>query len=208
MKVPVYNMQGEQVREVELAPSIFEIEPNISVMHQALVRQQANARAGTHSTKTRAEVSRSGSKVWRQKGTGRARQGSRRAPHWVGGGIVFGPKPRDYSKKMPRKMRQLAIRSALAAKARANRLIVIDELRFERPKTKEMANVLEAVGVGNRSAVVLYNGAEDENVKRSADNLAQVMPLHWQYLNMRDVLGHDYLVVPLAALDRIQALWG
>lgn len=208
MKVPVYNMQGEQVREIELEPSIFEIEPNLPVMHQALVRQQANARAGTHSTKTRAEVSRSGSKVWRQKGTGRARQGSRRAPHWVGGGVAFGPKPRDYSKKMPRKMRQLAIRSALAAKAQANRLIVVDELRFSRPRTKEMAGVLQAIGVGDRSAVVLYNSAEDENVKLSASNLAQVTPLHWQYLNMRDVLGHDYLVVPLAALERIQALWG
>lgn len=208
MKVPVFNMKGEQIREIDLAPTIFDIEPNTAVMHQALVRQQANARLGTHSTKTRSEVKRTGSKIWRQKGTGRARQGSRRAPHWVGGGIAFGPKPRDYSKRMPEKMRRLAIRSALAAKAQASQLIVVDELDFPTPKTKQMRSLLQALGIGEKSAVLLHQGAEDENLKRSATNLQQVTPLHWQYINMRDLLGHDYLVVPVAALERIQALWG
>lgn len=208
MKVPVYNMQGEQVDEVELAPSIFEIKPNIPVMHQAFVRQRANARAGTQSAQTRAEVNRTGAKAWRQKGTGRARQGSRRAPHWVGGGVIFAPKPRDYSKKMPKKMRRLAIRSALAAKAQAGRLIVVDALTFDRPRTKEMAAVLDRLQVGDNSAVVLVGIGDDENVKRSINNLPHVKTLHWQYINMRDVLGHDYLVVPLAALQEIEALWG
>jgi large subunit ribosomal protein L4 len=207
MRVPVYNMQGQQVREIELAADIFDITPNIPVMHQALVRQQANARQGTHSTKTRAEVSRSGAKVWRQKGTGRARQGSRRAPHWVGGGVAFGPKPRDYSKKMPEKMRRLAIRSALAAKAQANKLIVVEDLSFAQPRTKEMVSLLKALGIADKSAVVLHRGTED-NVRQSASNLPQVLALHWQYVNMRDVLGHDYLVLSTVALDRIQTLWG
>lgn len=208
MKVPVHNTHGEQVDEVVLAPSVFEIEPNIPVMHQAYVRQMANARAGTQSAQTRAEVNRTGAKVWRQKGTGRARQGSRRAPQWVGGGVIFAPKPRDYSKKMPKKMRRLAIRSALAAKAQAGRLIVIDELVFDQPSTKEMADVLGNVNIGDNSAVVLVGIGDDENVKLSINNLSNVKALHWRYINMRDVLGHDYLVVPLPALKEIEALWG
>ena len=208
MRQPVFNMQGQQVQEVELAPSIFDIEPNRPVMHQALVRQLANARQGTHSTKTRAEVARTGAKVWRQKGTGRARQGSRRAPHWVGGGIAFGPKPRDYSKDMPKKMRRLAIRSALAAKAQAGQLVLVDELAFQTPKTKEAASFLKTLGV-QKSAVVLVGAAEnDDNVTRSFSNLEKIKPLHWQYVNIRDLLGHEQLVVPLAALRRIEELWG
>lgn len=208
MRVAVYNMQGEQVDEVELAPSIFDIEPNIPVMHQALVRQLANKRLGTHSTKTRAEVARSGRKVWRQKGTGRARQGSRRAPHWVGGGVVFGPKPRDYTLHMPKKMRRLAIRSALAAKAQANRIVVVDRLELPRPRTRDMAEVLERLGLAGHSVVILTGVDNDENVKLSVRNLPDVRTLHWRYLNMRDLLGHDYLLMPLEALRQIEALWG
>jgi large subunit ribosomal protein L4 len=201
-------MQGQQVQEIDLAPSIFDIVPNQPVMHQALVRQLANARQGTHSTKTRAEVARTGAKVWRQKGTGRARQGSRRAPHWVGGGIAFGPKPRDYSKDMPKKMRRLAIRSALAAKAQAGQLVLVDELAFQTPKTKEAATFLKTLGV-QKSAVVLVGAAEnDENIRRSFSNLEKIKPLHWQYVNIRDLLAHEQLVVSLAALRRIEALWG
>ena len=208
MRQPVFNMQGQQVQEIDLAPSIFDIEPNQPVMHQALVRQLANARQGTHSTKTRAEVARTGAKVWRQKGTGRARQGSRRAPHWVGGGIAFGPKPRDYSKDMPKKMRRLAIRSALAAKAQGGQLILVDELAFQTPKTKEAATFLKTLGV-QKSAVVLVGAAEnDDNIKRSFSNLEKIKPLHWQYVNIRDLLGHEQLVVSLAALRRIEELWG
>ncbi len=208
MRAAVYNMQGEQVDEIELAPSIFDIEPNIPVMHQALVRQLANKRLGTHSTKTRAEVARSGRKVWRQKGTGRARQGSRRAPHWVGGGIVFGPKPRDYSQAMPKKMRRLAIRSALAAKAQANRIVVVDRLELEKPRTRDMAEVLDRLGLAGHSVVVLTGVDGDENVKLSVRNLPDVRTLHWRYLNVRDLLGHDYVLVPLEALRQIEALWG
>ncbi len=208
MKVTVYNMQGEQVGETDLLESIFEIEPHRAVMHQALVRQMANARQGTHSTKTRSEVKRSGSKIWRQKGTGRARQGSRRAPHWVGGGIAFGPKPRDYSKEMPKKMRRLAIRSALAAKAQAGQLVLVDDMAFDAPKTKVALNVLNSLGIV-KSAVILTGAVEnDDNVKRSFNNLPQVKTLHWQYLNVRDLLGHEHLVMPVAALRRIEALWG
>ncbi len=208
MRQPVFNMQGQQVQEIDLAPSIFDIVPNQPVMHQALVRQLANARQGTHSTKTRAEVARTGAKVWRQKGTGRARQGSRRAPHWVGGGIAFGPKPRDYSKDMPKKMRRLAIRSALAAKAQAGQLVLVDELAFQTPKTKEAATFLKTLGV-QKSAVVLVGAAEnDENIRRSFSNLEKIKPLHWQYVNIRDLLAHEQLVVSLAALRRIEALWG
>ncbi len=208
MKATVYNMRGEQVEEIDLLESIFDIEPHRSVMHQALVRQMANARQGTHSTKTRSEVKRTGSKVWRQKGTGRARQGSRRAPHWVGGGIAFGPKPRDYSKRMTQKMRRLAIRSALAAKAQAGQLKLVDDLSFERPRTRDAAAVLSALGV-NKSAVVLVGAVEnDENVSRSFGNLEKVTALHWQYVNVRDLLGHEHLIMPLAALQRIEALWG
>lgn len=208
MKIPVYNMQGEQVREIELSPYIYEIEPNVSVMHQALVRQHANARLGTHSTKTRAEVARTGAKVWRQKGTGRARQGSRRAPHWVGGGVAFGPKPRKYTKDMPKKMRRLAIRSALATKAQAGKIVVVEELAFETPRTKEMAAVLERLGIGGKSTVVLVGLGDDENVKRSAANLEDVKTLHWRYLNVRDLLGHEYLLMPVQAVEAIDALWG
>jgi large subunit ribosomal protein L4 len=201
-------MQGQQVQEIDLAPSIFDIVPNQPVMHQALVRQLANARQGTHSTKTRAEVARTGAKVWRQKGTGRARQGSRRAPHWVGGGIAFGPKPRDYSKDMPKKMRRLAIRSALAAKAQAGQLVLVDELAFQTPKTKEAASFLKTLGV-QKSAVVLVGAAEnDDNIRRSFSNLEKIKPLHWQYVNIRDLLAHEQLVVSLAALRRIEELWG
>jgi large subunit ribosomal protein L4 len=208
MQAVVYNMQGEQVEEIALPESIFGIEPNQSVMHQALVRQLANARQGTHSTKTRSEVARTGTKVWRQKGTGRARQGSRRAPHWVGGGIAFGPKPRDYSKDMPKKMRRLAIRSALAAKAQAGQLRLVDDLTFPEPKTRRAVEVLRNLGV-DRSAVVLVGAAEnDEAAKRSFNNIEKVKTLHWQYVNVRDLLGHEHLVMPVAALRRIEELWG
>lgn len=208
MKAQVHNMKGEVVQEIDLIESIFDIEPHRAVMHQALVRQLANARQGTHSTKTRSEVNRTGTKVWRQKGTGRARQGSRRGPHWVGGGIAFGPKPRDYSKAMPTKMRRLAIRSALAAKAQAGQLVLVDDLSFDLPKTKTAVTLLKTLGV-EKSAVVLVGAVEnDENVTRSFSNIEKIKTLHWQYVNVRDLLGHDHLIMPLAALRRIEELWG
>jgi len=143
MLVPVYNMGGEKVGETELADSIFAAPVNEAVMHQALVRQLANARLGTHKTKTRAEVSGGGRKPWRQKGTGRARQGSIRSPQWRKGGTVFGPQPRSYRKKMPRKMRRMALRSALSVKAASEQIILLDTLRMEEPRTKDMVALLD-----------------------------------------------------------------
>lgn len=205
MKADVMNLAGQSVDQVELSEPIFSIEPNRSVMHQALVRQLANARQGTQSTQTRAEVSRTGAKVWRQKGTGRARQGSRRGPHWVGGGVAFAPKPRDYTQAMPRKMRRLAIRSVLAAKAQANQLILVDELNFALPKTKQAADFLESLNV--QSAVLLTTN-ENLNAKRSFHNLAQVKTLNWRYINVRDLLSRDYLIMSLPVLRQIESLWG
>ena len=142
MQIPVKNISGEKVAEIELRDDIFAIEPNKAVMHQALVRQLANARQGTHSTKTRGEVVGTTAKWYRQKGTGRARHGSRKAPIFVGGGVVFGPKPRKYTKKMPKKMRRLALRSALSAKAAGEQIVVVDELAFDKPKTRNMIQAL------------------------------------------------------------------
>ena len=208
MKTAIFNMQGTQVDEIDLSEKVFGIEPRLDVMHQAFVRQQANARQGTASTQTRGEVSRTGAKVWSQKGTGRARQGSRRAPQWVGGGVVFGPKPRDYTKAMPKKMRRLALRSALSAKAQSGQLVIVDDLVLDNGKTKEAAAALAALGV-ERSAVVLTGAVEnDREVSRAFYNLKDVKTLHWRYLNIRDLLGHEKLIMPLAALRQIEALWG
>src|SRR5512136_2231726 len=154
MEVDVVNMEGEKTRTVELPALIFEAPINIDLMHQAYTRQMANARLGTHSTKTRGEVSGGGKKPWKQKGTGRARQGSNRAPQWVGGGKVHTPKPRDYSQPMPRKMRQAALRSALSARASEKAIVVVEELNLAEAKTKLMAQVMTKL-VGNESAIIL-----------------------------------------------------
>src|SRR5512136_1966663 len=148
MRVPLKNMAGEQVGEVELSAAVFEVEPNTALMHQALTRQLANARQGTAKTKTRGEVRGSTKKMWRQKGTGRARQGSRKAPHWRKGGIVFGPIPRKYTQAMPLKMRHAALRSALSVKAADQQIVVLDKLEFESSKTKEMSAVLNNIEAG------------------------------------------------------------
>jgi large subunit ribosomal protein L4 len=206
MQVPVRNIAGETVEEIELRDDIFAIEPNKAVMHQALVRQLANARQGTHSTKTRGEVSGTTAKWYRQKGTGRARHGSRKAPIFVGGGIVFGPKPRSYRKNMPKKMRRLALRSALSAKAALEQIIVLDDLQFAEPKTKNMVETLSRLDV-NGSAVVLLP-ERNENVEKSIRNLANVRYLRAGYLNVRDLLGHDYVIVPKASVAEIERILG
>src|SRR5512137_1157620 len=173
MEVDVLNMEGQKIRTVELPAQIFEAPINIDLMHQAFVRQMANARLGTHSTKTRGEVSGGGKKPWKQKGTGRARQGSTRAAQWVGGGKVHTPKPRDYSIPMPRKMRQAALRSALSARASEKAIIVVDELTLTEPKTKLMAQVMAKL-VGDETAVILISEKNTANdvIIRSASNLA------------------------------------
>ncbi len=206
MKVDVLNMQGKKVDTVDLPPEIFEAQIKQDLMHQALVRQLANARAGTHKTKTRSEVSGGGQKPWRQKGTGRARQGSRRAPQWVGGGKVHTPMPRDYSKKMPRKMRRSALRSALSVKAAGAEIVVLDKLVMSEIKTRELADSLQKL-VGSHSALILM-AQKDEVVERSARNLSDVKTLRANYLNIRDLLGYNRLVLPLDALEVVQSYLG
>ena len=206
MLLPVYNMVGEKVGETELADEIFAVPINEAVMHQALLRQLANARLGTHKTKKRGEVSGGGRKPWRQKGTGRARQGSIRSPQWRKGGTVFGPQPRSYRQKMPRKMRRLAVRSALSVKAAAEQIILLDTLRMEESRTKQMLALLDSLGVQDSALILLSK--KDEAVERSARNVPEVKTLRANYLNIRDILGYDHLVLPLEALEVVEAIWG
>jgi large subunit ribosomal protein L4 len=201
MKVDVVNTKGEKVSTVELPPEIFEAPIRRELMHQALVRQLANARQGTHKTKTRGEVSGGGRKPWRQKGTGRARQGSTRAAQWVGGGKIHTPRPRDYSQEMPRKMRRAALRSALSDKAAHSAIVILDELKLEEPKTKEMAGILRNL-VGEESALILLAEA-DERVERSVRNLPEAKTLRASYLNVRDLVGFDRIILPLGALQAV-----
>ncbi|NJD60235.1 MAG: 50S ribosomal protein L4 [Anaerolineae bacterium] len=209
MEVDVVNMEGEKIRTVELPAQIFEAPINIDLMHQAFVRQMANARLGTHSTKTRSEVSGGGKKPWKQKGTGRARQGSTRAAQWVGGGKVHTPKPRDYSLPMPRKMRQAALRSALSVRASEKAIVVVDELSLVEPKTKLMAQVMTKL-VGSETAVILIpeNNPAYETIIRSASNLADTKTMLANYLNIRDLLSYDKIVLPVQSLDVIAAHLG
>ncbi|MBN2555794.1 MAG: 50S ribosomal protein L4 [Anaerolineales bacterium] len=206
MKVNVLNTKGEKVKTTTLPPEIFEAPIKKELMHQALVRQLANARTGTHSTKSRGEVQGGGKKPWRQKGTGRARQGSRRAPNWVGGGKVHTPKPRDYSLRMPRKMRRAALKSALSVKAAAKQIIVLDELTLTEPKTREMAAIVKTL-TGEETALILVT-AENGVVEKSTRNLTEAKTLRTSYLNIRDLLGFDQLIIPMDALAEIKSHLG
>lgn len=206
MQIPVYNMAGEAIEEIELAHDIFGILPNVAVMHQAFERQRANARLGTHKTKKRSEVRGGGRKPWRQKGTGRARQGSIRAPQWKGGGTVFGPQPRSYEQKMNLKMRRLALRSALAVKAADEQIVVVDKLEMPEPKTKEMVALLERLGLDAPTLILL--DAPDRNVELSARNLSHVKTLQANYLSVRDLLGFDLVLISRDALKMIENTFG
>jgi len=206
MKVPVKNMAGEKVGEVELNKLIFEAPINTALMHQALTRQLANARQGTAKTKTRGEVTGSTRKVWRQKHTGRARQGSRKAPHWRKGGIVFGPIPRSYRQSMPKNMRHAALRSALSVKAADNQIVVLDALVLDAPKTKAVADMLRNLDIDRSALILLSEG--NPTVERSIRNLDGVQYLRAQYLNVRDLLGANTVVVPQSALGAIDRLLG
>lgn len=209
MEVDVFNMEGQKVRTVELPAAIFEAPINVDLMHQAYIRQMANARLGTHSTKTRSEVSGGGRKPWRQKGTGRARQGSTRAPQWVGGGKVHTPKPRDYSLSMPRKMRRAALRSALSVKAAEQGIVVVDTMTLAEPKTRLMAKALNGL-VGDATALVLIpeKNSEYELVLRTINNLPEAKPLLAHYLNIRDLLGYDKVVMPVQVIDVLVSYLG
>ena len=206
MQVPVRNVLGEEVGQVELRDDIFAVPVNEAVMYQALARQLANARLGTHSTKTRAKVRGGGRKPWRQKGTGRARHGSRRAPQWRGGGAVFGPHPRSYRQKMPRKMRRLAYRSALSVKAMGGQIVMVDELQLPAPKTRDMVSILDNLAIDSTALILLPE--RSENVALSARNLPEVKTLLAQYLNVRDILDYDYLIMPLGSLEVIESILG
>jgi large subunit ribosomal protein L4 len=206
MKVDVLNMKGEKVETTDLAPAIFQAPIKHDLMHQALVRQLANARRGTQSVKNRSEVSGGGRKPWRQKGTGRARHGSIRAPQWVGGGKAHAPKPRSYAKRMPRKMRRAALRSALSVKASRDEILVLDEFKVEQPKTKDMEAILKRL-VGESSVLILL-AESDSNVEKSARNLGKTEILLAQYLNIRDLLGFDRVILPLDSVRVIEANLG
>ena len=222
MLVPVYNMAGETVGEVELRDEIFNARISKPLMHQALVRQQANARLGTHSTKTRGEVRGSTAKIYRQKGTGRARHGSIKVNLWPGGGVVHGPKPHKYTKKMPRKMRRAAYRSALTVKAQDGQIVVVDAFDVEvlspqgTPKTREMAMALQRFGLEGSVLIMLAGASSDGDassdevfaVERSARNLPDVKTLHASYLNIRDLLGYDTVLLSLDSLQVIEGILG
>jgi large subunit ribosomal protein L4 len=208
MLVDVFNMEGQKVSEAELPAGIFEAPVYVDLMHQAYVRQMANKRLGTHDTKTRGEVSGGGRKPWRQKGTGRARQGSIRAAQWKGGGKIHTPHPRKYTKAMPRKMRRAALRSALSVKAAENNLVLVDELKLSEPKTRLMASSLNSL-VGTESALILIHEKEaSEGVVRATRNLPDAKILMANYLNIRDLLIFDKVVLPVAALDVISSFLG
>jgi len=209
MKVDVLNMDGNKVQTIELPARIFEAPVNPGLMHQAYVRQMANARLGTHKTKTRSEVSGGGRKPWRQKGTGRARQGSIRSAQWVGGGKVHTPRPRDYSLAMPRKMRRAALRSALTARAAENALVVLDEFKVTEPKTRSMAEALYRL-VGDSSVLILIpeRDADYDLVYQSSNNLPEAKILNARYLNIRDLLGYEKLLLPVKALEVIESYLG
>jgi len=199
-------MAGETVKEMELNDAIFGIEPHQVVMHQAVVRQQANARLGTVDTKTRSEVSGGGRKPWKQKHTGRARQGSTRSPIWRHGGVVFGPHPRSYTQRMPRKMRRLALRSALSVKAAEGNLVLLDDLAMPAPKTRDMLVMLDSLQVPSSALILLPE--RDANVEVSARNIPDVKTLMATNMNVIDILNYDTLILPVKALEVIEQILG
>lgn len=201
-KVALYNQSGTKVGDIELNDSIFGITPNEHVLHEAVVMQRASLRQGTHKVKNRSEVSGGGRKPWRQKGTGRARQGSIRAPQWRGGGTVFGPTPRGYSYKLPKKVRRLAIKSALSSKVNENNIVVVDALNFDVPKTKEFTKVLKNLSVDTKALVV--TDGSNENVVLSARNIPGVTVIDTNGINVLDVLGHDKLIMTKSAVEKVE----
>ncbi|QHW32671.1 50S ribosomal protein L4 [Paenibacillus rhizovicinus] len=201
-KVALFSVNGSQVGEIELSEAVFGVEPNVHVLHSAVLLQQASERRGTHKTKGRSEVRGGGRKPWKQKGTGRARQGSIRAPQWVGGGTVFGPTPRSYSFKLPKKVRRLAIKSALSSKVIDNEIIVLDQLAFAQPKTKEFAAILTNLKVARKALIVTAN--YEDNVALSARNLPNVKFVAADGINVLDVMKYDQLIITKEAVEKVQ----
>ena len=207
MQATIFNLQGEALDTVELNDAIYGIEPNIGVVHQAVLRQQANARLGTHDTLTRAEVRGGGKKPWRQKGTGRARQGSTRAPQWRHGGVVFGPHPRSYVQDLPRKMRRLAMRSVLSAKAADGQILLIDSFTDLEPRTKVMLSTLAALNLADRRVLIMTPERQD-NLELAAGNLKNITTMRTQYLSLVAMLKAEYLVLDRASLTVIESILG
>lgn len=200
-KVTIRNMDGSEVGELELSDAVFGIEPNESALHEAVVMQQASMRRGTHAVKNRSAVRGGGRKPWRQKGTGRARHGSIRSPQWVGGGVVFGPTPRSYRYKLPKKVRRLAIKSALSSKVKDHELIVLESLTFDEPKTKEMVRVLSNLDA--KEALIVVKD-RNENAELSARNIQGVTLIPSSKINVLDVLKHDKLIMTVDAVSQVE----
>jgi large subunit ribosomal protein L4 len=205
-KVSLFNQTGSQVGEIELNDSVFGIEPNESVIFDAITAQRASLRQGNHKVKNRSEVAGGGRKPWRQKGTGRARQGSIRSPQWRGGGIVFGPVPRSYSYKLPKKVRRLALKSVLSSKVLEENLVVLEGLTFDAPKTKDFLKVLKDLSIGNKTLVV--TAELDENVALSGRNIPGVTVVTATGINVLDVVAHDKLVITKAAVEKVEEVLG
>ncbi len=204
-KAAVYNVEGEQVGEIELNDALFGQPVHAAVLHEVVLMQLANRRRGTHDTKTRAEVRGGGRKPWRQKGTGRARHGSIRSPIWRGGGIVFGPHPRDYSFQVPKKVKRLALKSALSAKAAEGRIVVLDVLELAEPKTKDMVRILDNLKATDGALVVTAD--RDANVEKSSRNIPGVKSLEARQLNVYDLLDHPNLILTRDALARVEEVF-
>ena len=204
-KIDVYDIEGKKVKTIELKEEVFGIEPNEAVVHSVLVNYLANQRQGTQSTKTRAEVSGGGRKPWRQKGTGRARQGSIRAPHWVGGGVALGPKPRSYNYTVNKKEKRLAIKSMLSSKVLENELVVVENLPLKEIKTKEMARILNNLKVEGKAVILLPE--KDEVVQKSARNIEGVKTLQVGTINVYDLLNCNKLVLPLDTVKKLEEVY-
>lgn len=204
-KIDVYSIEGKKVSDIELNETIFGIEPNEAVVHSVLINFLANQRQGTQSTKTRAEVSGGGRKPWRQKGTGRARQGSIRAPHWVGGGIALGPKPRSYKYRVNKKEKRLAIKSLLSSKVLENELVVVDKMELKEIKTKTMVNALNSLKVEGKTLILLPE--KNENVQKSARNIEGVKTTLVNTINVYDLLKYKNLVITLDTVKKLEEVY-
>lgn len=199
-EVTLFKQDGSKNGNVELNDSVFGIEPNTHVLHEAVLMQRSSVRQGTHKVKNRSEVRGGGRKPWRQKGTGRARQGSIRSPQWVGGGVVFGPTPRSYSYTLPKKVRRLALKSALSSKVKEDNIVVLESLSFDAPKTKEIVNMLDALNVNGKALVVTAD--YDETIARSARNLQDVHVVSVGQVNVYDLVKHDNLIITKEAAEK------
>lgn len=204
-KVALYNVSGEQIGDVQLNDNVFGVEVNRHVLYESVKNQLANKRQGTQSVKTRSDVRGGGRKPWRQKGTGRARQGSIRSPQWVGGGVVFAPKPRDYSYSIPKKARRLAMKSALSSKVEENEMFILDELKLEQPKTKDIVNILKNLDASKKALIVIDE--KDENIIKSVRNISGVDTTLVNTLNVYDILNHDTFIITKNAVTKVEEVY-